>query len=76
MMHSFDFPGKLVLDRYNVEGKIQNNLYIDELIHHELFELKNRELILFVEARRVESKWIFNFADNDESKVYKFVQFG
>lgn len=67
MLHSFDFPGKVLLDKYPVEvfeasiisskqsknqsTTILNSLYIDEVIFNEREILKNKDLILFLEAR-------------------------
>lgn len=39
-----------------------------------MFEKKTRDLILFVEAKKQEHKWIFNFNDSDTHKVYEFAR--
>ncbi len=41
-----------------------NNVYIDEIIYEEIKENKNKDLVLFIEARWPDYKWIFNFDEN------------
>ena len=51
LVHTFEFPGKILKDKFLVEPNIAHPFYIDEVIHHELIEKKTKELVLFVEAR-------------------------
>ena len=50
MVHTFEFPGKVLKDRFSVESSdpkksvTTHPIYMDEVIHHELHELKTKEL--------------------------------
>lgn len=73
MTHSFDFPGFQVQDLRKVEVSkscvSEHWVFLDELIFNEVHLLQNQDLVLFVEYRKSEGRWIFNSVD---SNIYKF----